>query len=93
VLPMASSGGCSSAGATRHSLRRVVIDAASRVDGVSHAAATVTASRVKATVSTPLHDSSGLADQVRTAVGEQLTAIALDRPPRINVRVNTTRST
>jgi len=93
VLPLASSGGRSSAGATRHSLRRAVIDAAGRVDGVSHATATITASRVRATVSTPLRDRGDLAERVETAVGEQLTTIALDRPPTVNVRVNTARST
>lgn len=83
VLPLA--GGYSSAGATRHSLRRVVTQAAGRVDGISKATATIGRRRVRTTVTTPLRDTTGLGEQVRAAVDDQLAGIALARPPRITV--------
>lgn len=92
VLPLASADPQHTAGATRHSLRRTMINAAEGVDGVRHATAVVTPRRIRTTVTTSLRDDSGLSDRVRTAVGERLTAIALDRPPRIDVRVNHARS-
>jgi Family of unknown function (DUF6286) len=92
VLPLASASGRSTAGATRHSLERAVVQAAGEVDGVSHASAKVGASQVRATVSTPLRESGDLSGRIEKAVGERLTDIALDRRPRISVRVNQTGS-
>jgi Family of unknown function (DUF6286) len=88
VLPLAATSGGSSAGASRSSLRRAVEQAAGEVDGVSHASVKVGTSRVRATVSTPLRDDAGLSNRVEKAVGERLIDIALDRPPRVTVRVN-----
>ena len=90
VLPLAATSGGSSAGASRSSLRRAVEQAAGDVDGVSHASVKVGPSRVRATVSTPLRDNGGLSGRVEKVVGERLTDIALDRPPRITVRVSPT---
>lgn len=91
VLPLATADQQHTAGATRHSLRRTMISTAEGVDGVSHAIATVTPRRIRTTVTTSLRDDSGLSERVRTAVGERLTAIALDRAPRIDVRINHSR--
>jgi type IV secretory pathway TrbL component len=90
VLPLAATSGGSSAGATRHSLRRAIEQAAGDVDGVSRASAKVGASRVRATIATPLRERTELSGLVEKAVGERLTDIALDRRPRITVRVNQT---
>jgi hypothetical protein len=92
VLSLADVGDQTRAGATRRSVRHAVVTAASRVDGVSAATAQVTASRVRTTVRTPLRSTGELPAQVRAAVGERLTTIALRRPPTITVRVNRTRS-
>lgn len=91
VVPLAATEH-STAGTTAHSLRHAVADSARAVDGVHAASATVTPRRVRATVATPLRDATGLREQVETAVGEQLGAIALDRTPRTRVRVTTARS-
>lgn len=81
------------AGATRRGVRQAVALAAGRVDGVSGATAQVTPRRVRTTVRTSLNDTSALTGQVLIAVGEQLSTIALQRAPKVSVRVNRTRST
>lgn len=93
VLSLAEVGDRTQAGATRRSVRTAVVHAARQVDGVSAASAQVTPGRVRATVTTPLRDTADLSEHVRAAVGDQLTTIALDRPPTIHVRVNRSRST
>ncbi len=93
VLALAEVGTHTQAGATRRSVRHAVTTAANQVEGVTHATVELTRNRVRATVSTPLHDTADLSEQVTTAVGDRLTTIALARPPRISVRVNRTRST
>lgn len=97
VLPLAEvdgdAAGHTRTGATRRGVRQAVSTAAGRVDGVSGATAQVTPGRVRTTVNTSLNDTSALAGQVRTAVDEQLTTIALRRAPKLSVRVNRTRST
>ena len=92
VLSLAAVGAGTQAGATRRSVRTAVVRAARRVDGVSRATASVSPGRVRATVSTPLREAGDLPDQVRSAVGEQLTTIALERSPTIRVRVHNTHT-
>ncbi len=92
VLPLGGRDARVAAGVTRRSLRQDLNSAAEGVDGISGATTTVTPSRIRSTVRTGLLDTSGLAEQVRTAVGERLTAIALQRSPKIAVRVGRTRS-
>jgi hypothetical protein len=93
VLALADVGDDIDAGATRRTVRHAVAAAAGRVDGVTAASAQVSPGRVRATVTTPLRDAGALPAEVRAAVGDQLTALALRRAPRISVRVNQSRST
>lgn len=79
-------------GATRRGVRHAVTAAAGRVDGVSGASARIGSRRVRTTVTTSLNDTTALTGQVRTAVDEQLATIALDRAPRVSVRIHRTRS-
>jgi hypothetical protein len=91
VLPLTAAPGAA-AGVTRRSLRRNLIAAARRVDGVSGATVTVTGGRVRARVATPLRDASDLPSRVRSALDQRLDAIALSRTPRVSVRVRRDRS-
>lgn len=80
------------AGATRRGVHHAVTTAAGRVDGVSGASARIGSRRVRTTVTTSLNDTTALTGQVRTAVDEQLSAIALERAPKVSVKINRTRS-
>ena len=93
VFPLTDRPGRVIAGVTRRTLRTDLNAAAAGIDGISGATTTVTPGRVRATARTELHDTTGLADQVRAAVGERLAAVGLQRPPRIAVRIARTRST
>jgi hypothetical protein len=92
VLPLADDGHAVAAGATRQSVARHLARTAREVDGIDAAATSLTARAVRTTVRTPLRDTSGLAEQVRTAIGEQLDRVALRRTPAVTVRVKRTRS-
>lgn len=92
VLPLTGARGATAAGVTRRSLRRNLIAAARRVDGVSGASVTVAGGRVRARVATPLRDASDLPSRVRSALDQRLEAIGLSRTPRVSVRVRRDRS-
>lgn len=80
-------------GVTRASLASALTATARGVDGVDTAQVAVRGRRVTATVHTPLHEATGLREQVATALDDQLTDLAPTRPPQVRVRVATTRST
>jgi hypothetical protein len=87
VLPLMASWYRNTGGTTRRGLEAAVERTAQRTHGVTRARATVTARRVRAVVSTPLHDTADVAATVRAAVTDQLTGIGLRREPRVDVRV------
>lgn len=93
VLPLDGRGGGMSAGVTRASLSRDLDAAAEGVDGIAQATSTLSPTRARITVRTGLTETGDLAEQVRTVVGDRLTAVALARPPRITINVEKARST
>ncbi len=75
----------------RRGLQRTLSDAAGRVDGVRRAKATVGRRKVKVTTTSRLRDTSGLPQQVDTAVRAELETLGLSRP--LAVKVTTKRRT
>lgn len=75
----------------RRGLQRTVTAAASRVDGVRRAKAKVGRRQVKVTTTSRLRDTSGLPQQVDTAVRAELETLGLSRP--LAVKVTTKRRT
>lgn len=76
---------------SRRGLQRTLSAAAGRVDGVRRAKATVGRRKVKVTTTSRLRDTSGLPQQVDTAVRAELETLDLSRP--LAVKVTTKRRT
>jgi uncharacterized protein DUF6286 len=93
VLPLAAHEGGAVAGVARNGLARDLVAHARRVDGITAVRVNVGARTIRATAGTPLRDHSGLADNVRAAIGTRLAEIELARVPRIRVQVVPDRST
>ncbi|MER5261830.1 DUF6286 domain-containing protein [Actinosynnema sp. NPDC002837] len=81
-----------SSGMTRRSLRRALRAAASSVDGVTTAAIALKRRAVTATVTTDRTTTAGLADAVRTAVGERLDRLGPVTRPTVAVRLKARRA-
>ena len=93
VLPLAGRADQTSAGVSRHSLRRDLTTTAAGVDGVSFATVRVRRARIIATVRSDAADTAGVPKQVRSRLDQRLTDIALARRPRLRIRVSSKRST
>jgi hypothetical protein len=93
VLPLAAHERGAVAGVARHGLARDLAAHARRTDGITTMRISVGARTVRATAGTPLRDHSGLADNVRVAIGTRLAEVELARVPRIRVHVVSDRST
>lgn len=79
------------AGITRTGLRRLAAEAATTVDGISSASARARRRRVTVRVASPLHDPTGLAEQVNRTVTSRIERLALLKPPTVRVRIHSRR--
>lgn len=93
VLPLAGRDDHTSAGVSRRSLGRDLTTTAAGVEGISFATIRVRRARIVATVRSDAADTSGVSEQVRSRLDQRLTDIALDRRPRLRIRVSSRRST
>ncbi|WP_129358371.1 MULTISPECIES: DUF6286 domain-containing protein [Micrococcaceae] len=66
-------------------LATLASSAASQVDGVSGVKSSATAKRVLVNVTTPLHETTSLEEEVRAAVEERLASADLVRFPKVRV--------
>lgn len=76
---------------TRRSLSRTLQHEAAAVDGVGSARAKVRRRRAKVKAQARLGDPDAVAAAVRTAVGERLDGLPLQKPPTLSVRVTAAR--
>lgn len=89
VLPLDPGSSGLPSGFARQSLTRALRATASDVEGVDKARVRLGTRRVKATITTPLHDPGSLREQVTAALDRRLTDIGPARRPHIRVRVKT----
>lgn len=91
-LPLATADDHVDAALTRRSLRSVLVGAASRVDGLSGARATVSRRRASVTATSRLgspETAKDLTDQLQQRLQETLDDLQLTRTPRLKARVLT----
>ncbi|MFD3442903.1 DUF6286 domain-containing protein [Streptomyces sp. NPDC058685] len=81
------------AGASRRSLRRTLLSAARRVDGVSKAKLKLTRRTVAARIRTDRTNTAGLTETVRDTLNQRLDQIAPATRPAVKVKLHATRST
>lgn len=91
-LPLTSLTPGVEASTTRSSMRQVLQHAATEVDGVSSATATVSRRKAKVTARADVRDAAGLQEQVHEKVAGRLDSLSLAHPPRLAVTVHAKES-